>query len=122
MQAPRDLQLLTHLQKQLILCAIDSVNVRSKTGGYVVYSTCSVLVEENEQVVQYALEKRKNVRIVPTGIDFGREGFRRFRGRIFNDKMDLSKRIFVSLGVGPTLQRPKERIQSLTVIRDMFTI
>lgn len=61
-----------------------------------VYSTCSVLVEENEQVVQYALEKRKNVRIVPTGIDFGREAFRRFRGRVFDDKMPLAKRIFVS--------------------------
>jgi ribosomal RNA methyltransferase Nop2 len=93
-KSDRDLQLLTHIQKQLILCAIDSVNPRSKTGGYVVYSTCSVLVEENEQVVQYALEKRKNVRIVPTGIDFGREGFKKFRGRTFDDKMHLTKRIF----------------------------
>lgn len=93
-KSDRDLQLLTHLQKQLILCAIDSINPRSSTGGYVVYSTCSVLVEENEQVVQYALEKRKNVRIVPSGIDFGREGFKRFRGRTFDDKMHLTKRVF----------------------------
>jgi len=50
-KSDRDFMLLSHLQKQLILCAIDSVNPESKTGGYVVYSTCSVTVDENEAVV-----------------------------------------------------------------------
>ncbi|CEH18561.1 probable nop2-nucleolar protein [Ceraceosorus bombacis] len=93
-KSERDLQLLTHLQKQLILCAIDSVNTRSATGGYVVYSTCSVLVDEDEAVVDYALKKRPNVKIVPTGVEFGREGFKAFRDKRFDPKMHLARRVY----------------------------
>lgn len=93
-KSKRDLILLTQLQKQLILCAIDSVNPRSETGGYVVYSTCSVMVEEDEEVVEYALRKRPNVRIVPTGLDFGRDGLKRFRSKAFDERMPLCRRIF----------------------------
>jgi len=86
--------LLSHLQKQLILCAIDSVNPDSKTGGYVVYSTCSVTVDENEAVVDYALRKRPNVKLVDTGLEFGKEGFTRYRGKIFDDSIKLTRRVY----------------------------
>ena len=46
----KDVQRMSHLQKELLLAAIDSVSEKSKTGGFVVYSTCSVSVEENEKV------------------------------------------------------------------------
>ncbi len=93
-KSERDFALLTHLQKQLLLCAIDSVNPRSSTGGYVVYSTCSVMVEENEEVVQYALRKRSNVKIVDTGIKFGRDGFKSFGRAKFDERMVHARRIF----------------------------
>jgi len=91
----RDFLALPHMQKQLLLAAIDSVDHTSKTGGYVVYSTCSVTVEENEGVVQYILRKRPNVKIVDTGLGtFGSEGFRAYESKKFDDKMNLTRRYF----------------------------
>ncbi|KAK5135937.1 hypothetical protein LTR08_004395 [Meristemomyces frigidus] len=93
-KAPDDFLRLPHLQKQLLLAAIDSVDHASKTGGYIVYSTCSVTVEENEQVVQYALNKRPNVRLVSTGLVFGREGFVKYQSKRFHPSMKDTRRYY----------------------------
>ena len=90
----KDFMQLPHLQKQLLLCAIDSVDHSSKTGGYIVYSTCSVSIEENEQVVQYALKKRPNVKLVETGLTFGVDGFVSYMGKQFDPKMKMAKRFY----------------------------
>jgi len=51
-------------------------------------------VEENEQVVRYALERRPNVRLVPTGLSFGREGFTSYRGLNFPESMNYTRRFY----------------------------
>ncbi|KAH0495296.1 hypothetical protein TgHK011_008859 [Trichoderma gracile] len=90
----KDFISLPHMQKQLLLSAIDSVNHASETGGFLVYSTCSVTTEENEAVVNYALSRRPNVKLVDTGIPFGKEGFTSFMGKKFHPSLKLTRRFY----------------------------
>jgi hypothetical protein len=89
----KDIQRMQHLQKELLLAAIDACDHRSASGGVVVYSTCSVSNEENEQVVQYALNKRY-IRIVKSGLEVGLPGLTRFQERRFHPSMANTKRFY----------------------------
>merc|ERR1712039_585392 len=84
----KDFESHSKLQKELLMAAIDMVDATSKTGGYIVYSTCSVAVEENEAVIDHALRVR-NVELVPftSAVNFGVEGFTKYRQFRFNPSM-----------------------------------
>merc|ERR1712096_515924 len=92
-KAEQDLHLCTHLQKELILAAVNCLDHKSATGGYLVYSTCSVLPEENESVVDYLLRKR-HVKLVSTGLEFGVEGFTKYREKRYHPSMNLCRRYY----------------------------
>ncbi len=87
----KDFIVLTHLQKELIISAIDMCAV----GGFFVYSTCSVTVEENEEIVDYALQKRGHqIRLVDCNLEFGRPGFTSYRGKNFLPSLKLTRRFY----------------------------
>jgi len=45
-------------------------------------------------VVDYALRKRPNIKLVDTGLDFGREGYTKYRGKTFNPALRLTRRFY----------------------------
>lgn len=77
-------------QKELILKAFDML----KKKGIMVYSTCSVLVKENEEVVSYLLSKRPNAKVIECEVDVGKPGFPTFRGTAYHPSMSLTRRIY----------------------------
>merc|ERR1712070_1004836 len=88
-----DVKKTAHLQKELLLAAIDVLNHKSKTGGVMVYSTCSVSVAENEDVVNYALQKR-DIKIVDADLDFGTPGFTRYQQKRFHPSVAKTRRFY----------------------------
>jgi ribosomal RNA methyltransferase Nop2 len=88
-----DVHKCAHLQKEMLLAAIDALKFKGTTGGVMVYSTCSVSVAENEEVVNYALSKR-DVRLVDAGLEFGRPGFTRFQDKRFHPSVALTRRFY----------------------------
>jgi hypothetical protein len=61
--------------------------------GVVVYSTCSITVEENEMVVDYILKKR-HVKVVETGLQVGRAGLTRYKERRFHPSVANTRRFY----------------------------
>jgi ribosomal RNA methyltransferase Nop2 len=89
----KDIQRMAHLQKELLCAAVDCCDHKSTTGGVIVYSTCSVSSEENEQVIDYILRKRY-VRLVDTGLQVGKPGFTRHKERRFHPSLTLTRRFY----------------------------
>lgn len=85
----KDFQVVSQLQRQLLLSAIDSL----KIDGVVVYSTCSVMIDENEMVVDYALRNR-NVKLEKIEVSVGEEGLTAFQDKRFHPTMGLTKRFY----------------------------
>eukprot|EP01069_Polyplicarium_translucidae_P006929 Polyplicarium_translucidae@DN3042_c0_g1_i7.p2 len=93
-RGPGDFETQSKLQKVLLAAAVDIVDACSKTGGVIVYSTCSISIEENEAVIDHVL-KTRNVKLVDTGIPFGSPGLSNFRDRRFHPSIaQHAKRVY----------------------------
>lgn len=84
----KDVRKAGHLQRELLRAAIDCC----KPGGIVVYSTCSIAIEENEAVVDY-IQRVRHVKIVDTGLPVSREGLTKYKEHRFHPKIALTRRV-----------------------------
>lgn len=73
----------------MLRAAID----RCKVGGYVVYSTCSIAIEENEAVVDYIVSKRY-VKVIDTGLNMENKIYKKFKDKSFHDRIKHCVRVF----------------------------
>jgi NOL1/NOP2/sun family putative RNA methylase len=82
----------SHLQKRMLASCLGML----KPGGVLVYSTCTLAPEENEEVVDHALTKAGGVRIEPFGKTAFkyRPGVTRWRGRHYSAEVEGCARIY----------------------------
>jgi len=87
----KDMEHCVNIQVRLLIAAIDAVDVSK--AAIIVYSTCSISVEENEAIVNKAL-KRRYVKVVETGLPFGIEGITKYRGKEFHPSLKHARRYY----------------------------
>ncbi|MHA1409268.1 MAG: RsmB/NOP family class I SAM-dependent RNA methyltransferase [Candidatus Odinarchaeia archaeon] len=84
----KDILFCSKNQKRLIDSAVNSL----KKGGTLVYSTCSIAPEENEEIIDYALE-RYPLKVEPIDI-IGDPGLTTFEGKKYSPSLKNAKRIY----------------------------
>ncbi|MFW6026269.1 MAG: NOL1/NOP2/sun family putative RNA methylase [Candidatus Woesearchaeota archaeon] len=82
---------LSKLQKSLILTAYDNLN----EGGTLVYSTCSLEPEENEEVINFLLMKRENVKVCNIDLNIKKsEPILNFNGKNYDSSISKTMRLY----------------------------
>ena len=75
-------------QKKILDCAAECV----KSGGKLVYSTCTYAWEENEGVIAYFLKNHPDFHLVKPQIEFGEDAIKEFAPNVEN--IEFARRIF----------------------------
>ncbi len=88
---PGGIKRLSKLQKSLILTAFDNL----KEGGTLVYSTCSLEPEENEEVVNFLLMKRDNVTLEKINLNLESSSpILEFNGKKYDESIKRTLRLY----------------------------
>jgi NOL1/NOP2/sun family putative RNA methylase len=85
----QDIETMTGVQQKLILAGSQLL----REGGTLVYSTCSFAPEENEEIIDYALQ-RCPLEIIETGLPLGEPGLTSFFGRDIDGRLRLARRFY----------------------------
>ncbi len=82
---------IARLQKNLMLSALGAL----RQGGELVYSTCTFSPEENEEVINWVLNKFKNIQVMPLQIPIANkiQGLISWQGKSFSSSLRLTARI-----------------------------
>jgi NOL1/NOP2/sun family putative RNA methylase len=89
-RTPKDLKKMANVQKKLLLSGVNAL----KSGGSLLYSTCSIAPEENEFVVDDVLKKNPNMHVIKLEEDFGMKGFTEMFGKSLNSELVNAQRIY----------------------------
>lgn len=93
--SPNKVRILAGTQKFLLRSAISS----TKPGGIIVYSTCTLSPEENEEIIDWVLKKEGNAirldEIILEG-NFLSSGLSGYKQKIFSQELKKTKRILPS--------------------------
>jgi NOL1/NOP2/sun family putative RNA methylase len=87
---PNDIEYCSRNQVKLIDAALGL----TKPGGILVYATCSFAPEENEMIVDYALQKH-DIEILP--VNYGSEGLTQFADLKFDSRVRNTRRFYPHL-------------------------
>ncbi len=85
----KDITILANVQKRLILAA----NQLLRENGVLVYATCSFAPEENEKIIDYALQ-RCPIQIVDAGLPLGEPGFTAPFNQELDESLHLARRFY----------------------------
>ncbi len=83
---------LSSIQERLLISAMKAL----KTGGEMVYSTCSIAPEENEMLIQKIIDKYP-LEILPVnleGTETFAEGLQKYNGHTFTEDMKMALRVY----------------------------
>ena len=88
---PKTIKSVSRLQKTLITSALEIL----KSGGILVYSTCTHAPEENEEVIDFALKKFSNIKLETINLPVKtREGITNWQDQIYNSEVKKCARIY----------------------------